>query len=170
MGALKCPTEPNLDTGQEHFEIVSDPQTLRSLQGEWEALTVGRNGLVSHKVSFGAGQVRETVERPRARKLHCVVLRRGERLVLLWPFTIRRKKFLTLAEPLGCAYSEYPDPLVEDGDEGFGRVKAAWQFLRSTCRCDLIDPGDTFLRVRSPYIAYCRAGMHSLTPHSPILG
>lgn len=127
-----------MDTGQEHFEIVSDPQTLRSLQGEWEALS-RRSKRSRFSQSFvWCWTSWETVERPRARKLHCVVLRRGERLVLLWPFTIRRKKFLTLAEPLGCAYSEYPDPLVEDGDEGFGRVKAAWQFLRSTCRCDLI--------------------------------
>ena len=29
-------------------------------------------------------------------------------------------------------------PFGRGWDESFGRVKAAWQFLRSTCRCDLI--------------------------------
>ena len=153
-----------MDTGQEHFEIVSDPQTLRSLQGEWEALS-RRSQQSRFSQSFvWCWTSWETVEGPRARKLHCIVLRSGERLVLLWPFTIRRKKFLTLAEPLGCAYSEYPDPLVEDGDERLGRVKAAWHFLRSTCRCDLI----ILRHVPEGSLLHCVLQSGNAKPHSAL--
>ena len=120
------------------FEIVKDAEAFKALKGDWEDLCA-RSSQSRFSQSFvWCWTTWETVERPRGRRLHCIVARNRCRIVLIWPFIVYPKSFLFTASPLGSAYSEYPDPLVEDGPETDTRIEAAWRTLCDTCGCDLI--------------------------------
>jgi CelD/BcsL family acetyltransferase involved in cellulose biosynthesis len=122
----------------DRFEIVTDIQAFEALQGEWEDLCLRSRQHRFSQSFVWCWTTWEAVEGPRGRRLHCIVARNRGRVVLIWPFIVFRKSFPFVAAPLGCTYSEYPEPLVEDGPEADQRIEAAWRTLRDTCGCDLI--------------------------------
>jgi CelD/BcsL family acetyltransferase involved in cellulose biosynthesis len=131
---------PNLPRkrNDDSFEIVTDVEALEALEGEWDDLC-GRSSQHRFSQSFvWCWTTWEAVEGPRGRRLLCIVARKHGRVVLIWPFIVYRKSYLLVAAPLGCSYSEYPDPLVEDGSEADQRVELAWHTLCNSCGCDLI--------------------------------
>ncbi len=125
--------------GQEdRFEVVTDLSAFRALESDWDDLCM-RAGEVCFVQSFAWRlTLWEEVEGPQAKWLHCIVVRNRDRAVLIWPFIVYRKDHLVVASPLGCAQSEHPDPLVEDGPEAEQRIEAAWKKLCDTCGCDLV--------------------------------
>lgn len=122
----------------DRFEVVTDSDAFKALESDWDDLCL-RSSRVRFTQSFAwRCTTWEQVEGPQARWLHCIVARNRDRAVLIWPFIVYRRDHLVVASPLGCAYSEYPDPLVEDGPESGQRIEAAWKTLRNTCGCDLV--------------------------------
>jgi CelD/BcsL family acetyltransferase involved in cellulose biosynthesis len=122
----------------DRFEVVTDAHSLEALRESWDDLS---SRCSQHRFSQSFLWCRtswEVVEGPRGYGLHCIVARNQDRVVLIWPFVVDRRSFPSVATPLGCTYSEYPDPLVEDGSEAYRRIEAAWRTLRRTCGCDLI--------------------------------
>jgi len=122
---------------EDSVQIVTTIEALKALQHDWDDLCARA------KYRFSQGFVWclatwEALHGPRKRRLHCIVIRRGGRLVLVWPFVVHQRSFRSVAAPLGFAYGDYPDPLVEDGPEAERRIEAAWRALRDTCRCDII--------------------------------
>jgi CelD/BcsL family acetyltransferase involved in cellulose biosynthesis len=123
---------------EDHFEVVTDIQDFKALRDDWDDLS-GRSSQHRFSKSFvWCWTTWEAVEGPRGRRLHCMIGRNRSRLVLIWPFILHQKTFPFVATPLGCSYTEYPDPLVEDGPQADQRVETAWQTLRNTCGCDVI--------------------------------
>jgi CelD/BcsL family acetyltransferase involved in cellulose biosynthesis len=121
----------------DRFDVVTDVEAFKALEGEWDHLCE-RAKQVRFSQSFAwCWTTWEAVERPRGRRLHCIVGRNRDLVVLIWPVIVEQS-FPSVASPLGCAYSEYPDPLVEGGSEAIERIEAAWQTLRNTCGCDMI--------------------------------
>jgi CelD/BcsL family acetyltransferase involved in cellulose biosynthesis len=122
----------------DRFDVVTDVDAFKALESDWDDLCA-RSSQVRFSQSFAwCWTTWQAVERPRGRRLHCIVGRNGDRVVMIWPLIVSEKSFLLVASPLGCAYSEYPDPLVEDSCEAIKRIEAAWQTLRNTCGCDMI--------------------------------
>jgi CelD/BcsL family acetyltransferase involved in cellulose biosynthesis len=122
----------------DRFEIVDNFDAFKCLKGDWEALSARISQLRFSQSFVWCCTSWEAVEGPRGRSLHCVVARNRGRAVLIWPFTLYRKSYLVVAAPLGCVYSEYPEPLVEPGPEAEQRIDAAWDVLRKRCGCDVI--------------------------------
>ena len=124
---------------EDRFEVVTDIHAFKALRTDWDDLG-GRSSQHRFSQSFvWCWTTWEAVEGPRGRRLHCIVGRDRSRIVLIWPFIVQRKSFPFVAAPLGCSYTEYPDPLVEDGPEADQRVETAWRTLRDTCGCDMIN-------------------------------
>jgi len=122
----------------DRFEIVADPAALEALRPEWDAL-YERAAQPYFSQSFSwCWTSWQTVSRPRGRRLHCVIARRGSRIVLIWPFVIHRLGAWSVVRPLGPETSEYSDVLVEEGAQAAARIAAAWKILRRTCQCDII--------------------------------
>src|SRR5262245_4656776 len=101
----------------DRFEIVTEDEVFKALAGDWDELC-GLVGEIRCSQSFvWCWTTWEAVEQPRGRRLHCIVGRNQERAFLIWPFVVSDRPGLLVASPLGCAYAEYPDPLVEGGSE-----------------------------------------------------
>lgn len=143
-------TKPQSRPIGEHdrFDVVTDVEAFKALEGEWDDLCERANQFRFSQSFAWCWATWEAVERPRGRRLHCIVGRNQDRIVLIWPFVVSERPFPLAASPLGCAYTEYPDPLVEGGPEAVARIEAAWQTLRKTCGCDMIR--FRFVRHRSP--------------------
>lgn len=122
----------------ECYEIVADPGTLAALERDWEAL-YRRAVRPYFSQSFPwCWTSWETIGKRRGRRLHCIVVRRVGRTVLIWPFVIHRFGPWRIARPLGPETTEYTSVLVEDGPEASARVAQAWNLLRATCGVDII--------------------------------
>ena len=123
--------------GEDSVEIVTKIEAFKALQHDWDDLCARSNYRFSQGFAW-CWSTWEALHRRRRRRLHCIVIRRGGRFVLVRPFVVYRRSFGTVAAPLGFAYGDYPDPLVENGPEANRRIEAAWRALRDTCRCDII--------------------------------
>ncbi len=121
------------------FEAVTDVGALKLLESDWDDLCLRSSGVRFSQNFAWRLTLWEEVEGPQAKWLHCIVARRRDRAVLIWPFIVYRKEHLVVASPLGCAQSEHPDPLVEDGPEAEARIETACKTLCDTCGCDLIE-------------------------------
>jgi len=123
--------------GGDCFKVVKNIKALEALKDDWDDLCTRSNYRFSQSFVW-CWTTWEALHGPRKRRLHCIVGHNGARLILIWPFVIYRRSLGFYAKPMGCAYGEYPDPLVEDGPEASRRIEAAWRTLRDTCRCDII--------------------------------
>ena len=120
------------------FEIVTDPRALEALERDWDAL-YDRAAQPYFSQSFiWCWTSWQTVSQPRRRKLHCLVGRYGDRVVVIWPFVLHRLALWWVARPLGPEATEYSSVLVEDGPEIKRHVAAAWNALRRSLSCDVI--------------------------------
>lgn|GEM_PF-6633676 len=107
----------------DRFYIVTDPSALEALQDEWDdlydrakALSIGQ----SFSWCWAAWKGRH---QPRNRRLHCIVGRRDERIILIWPFFLRNlTSFPSRAHSLSC-----DEPLVENQPEKEQWIATAWE-------------------------------------------
>jgi len=121
------------------FEAVTDIGAFKALESDWDDLCL-RAGQVRFAQNFAwRVTIWRDLEGPKARWIHCIVARNGDRAVLIWPFVVFRKDHLVVASPLGGEQSEHPDPLVEEGPEAGARIETAWKTLCHTCGCDLVE-------------------------------
>jgi CelD/BcsL family acetyltransferase involved in cellulose biosynthesis len=122
----------------DHFEMVTDPETLRFLRPEWEELHARSTERRFSQSFVWCWTSWEVVEQPRGLGLICLVGRHEGRVVLIWPFVTHREIWWSIARPLGGAYAEYTYPLVEDNLLTDRRVAAALQALRRVSGCAII--------------------------------
>ena len=148
-----------LAAGDVTFEVVSDPERLRALQPEWDALWTRADAPYLSQSFAWCHTGWLTTCAPRGRSLCVVVARQSGRAVLIWPLTSRRRFGFTTATSLGAESTEYDPILVEHGADAAGLVRAAWTFVRTK---------SGFATVKLPFV---RAGsptqrmLHSLAPY-----
>lgn len=68
-----------------------------------------------------------------------VTIRRGARLVLLWPLAIRRLSTFRILHTLAEPATQYGDLLVDAGEDRAALVEMAWQAVRSWTDIDVIE-------------------------------
>jgi len=98
--------------------IVRGEEAFAALAPEWTALADAAPApSAAHTFSY-AWDAWRFVSRPRGGALCCVSVRRGGRLIGVWPFEVRSKRGLRVAYPLSAgAHEEYGGPLLlEDAD------------------------------------------------------
>jgi CelD/BcsL family acetyltransferase involved in cellulose biosynthesis len=128
----------NLGSMRDSCEIVTDIGGLRSLQRDWNGLCERASQPHFSQSFLWCLTTWDVVECPRGRRLHCIVVREDQRVVLIWPFILHRKSLFWKAAPLGSAYAEYASPLVEDGPDAERWMRLALKKLRATSGCDVI--------------------------------
>jgi len=74
----------------------------------------------------------------RGRKIHVIVGRISERVILIWPLATYRQFGLTLARTLDSETSEYRGLVVEDGPNRRDWVMQAWEFVAQGCGIDAL--------------------------------
>jgi CelD/BcsL family acetyltransferase involved in cellulose biosynthesis len=120
------------------YETVTEERAVRALESEWDALhACSREHRFSRSFRW-CWTTWEAVERPQGCRLYVLVAREGTRATLIWPFVVTRELCWRVARPLGAAYGEYADALVEDGPEADTRLAAAWHQVRAHCPADLV--------------------------------
>jgi CelD/BcsL family acetyltransferase involved in cellulose biosynthesis len=120
------------------WEIVRDPDALRALEPEWNALWE-RAGDAYATLRFAWCWAAWTeVAQPMGRRLHCVVGRSGGAVTLIWPFVVYRHALWQRARPLAPEVAEYSGVLVAPDALRGEHVAGAWQTLRRTARADAV--------------------------------
>jgi CelD/BcsL family acetyltransferase involved in cellulose biosynthesis len=122
----------------DRYEIITDHNRFLSLKHHWDDLY---ERSAEHDLTHSFEWCRsswEIIAKPRSRRLHCLIARRRDRPVLIWPFLTYRQGMRILARPLGPETSEYSGVLVEHGPESDQNVFLAWRLLRKSLRADKI--------------------------------
>ena len=120
------------------FEIVTTEAAFLALEPEWNDLWARADQpFLSRGFAWCLAGWR-TTGKPRGRRLHIVTLREEGRLVLIWPMTVRRRLFLSVATALGSESTEYDPILVETGPDADRRIQEAWNFIRRGTRLDVV--------------------------------
>ncbi len=122
----------------ESFEIVRDARAFAALEEDWNALLTRASGYRLSQSFPWCSAAWEILAAPRGRRLHCLVMRRAGRIVLVWPLALERRALCSFAAQIGWETTEYSDVLVEDGPDAERRVEAAWRRLRESSRADVI--------------------------------
>lgn len=120
------------------FEIIRSPKQLASLHAEW-------NSLFERALSPRLGQsfawiscVWETILEPQGARLHILLLREDNRLVLIWPLVIQRHKRLWRAVCPLMIGSDFNDMIVEASPTAPDLAARAVRELRRNRGHDLI--------------------------------
>jgi CelD/BcsL family acetyltransferase involved in cellulose biosynthesis len=122
----------------DRYEVVTDLDALAALREEWNAL-YDRAAQPYFSQSFAwCWTSWEKVSQPRGRRLHCLVARRGGRVVLIWAFVSHRLGPWSVTRPLGPETTEYTSVLVEEGPDVGARIAQAWKALRASCATDIV--------------------------------
>ena len=119
-------------------EIIRDPTRFDALGPAWDALF--ERALKPHvNQSFAwASCVWETIMKPRGGRLHVLVLREGDRPVLIWPLVVLEYgRFLRAVHPLMMG-SDDNDVLVEASPEAAALARLAVRALRKSRGHDLV--------------------------------
>jgi CelD/BcsL family acetyltransferase involved in cellulose biosynthesis len=123
---------------QYKVEVVKDPGALQALQPDWDSLYQRADRPFLSASFEWAWCVWETLAKPRGGRLHCITVREGGRLVLIWPlFILRRHRFWKAVLPLNMTL-DYTDVLVEASPDAGALAALAWRALRQAAGADLI--------------------------------
>ena len=109
----------------DRYEIIRNHNNFLSLKDHWDDLY---ERSAEHDLTQSFEWCRnswEIVAKPQGHRLHCLVARRGERPMLIWPVLTYRRGLRRLAHPLGPETSEYSGVLVEGGPEADQKVSLA---------------------------------------------
>lgn len=123
---------------QYKVDVVKDPGAFQSLQPDWDSLYQRADRpYLSHSFEW-TWCAWETLAKPRGGRLHCITVREGSRLVLVWPlFIFRRHRFWKAVLPLNMSL-DYTDVLVEASPHAGSLAALAWRTLRKAAGADLI--------------------------------
>ena len=99
---------PAASLSQHHrVEVVKDPGALQALQPDWDGLYQRADRPYLSASFEWAWCAWETLAKPRGGRLHCLTIREGSRLVLVWPlFILRRHHFWKAVLPLNMTTHE----------------------------------------------------------------
>lgn len=112
------------------FEIVTDRSALRALKGDWDDLYDRQDSPhLSDSFEWAWLSWDAVTSHPR-RRACCVVMRRAERTVAIWPLVVTATPLLAAASPLNSESSEYC-PCLLDPEEPPGDI---WRALRDELR------------------------------------
>lgn len=112
------------------IEIVSDERRLSGLKAEWDAL-YDRQGAPHLSDSFDWAWLSWTaLTSRRRRRPYCLVMRRADRTVAIWPLVITPGPLLNVASPMNSETSEYCPCLVDPEEP----PEALWTALRQELR------------------------------------
>lgn len=119
------------------IEIVRGDEALDVLKSEWmELSTRAREHFCSQTFYWASHAWKHAVARGDCR-LSILTGRDQGRLVLVWPFVLRRHLAWQEAEWLGATY-EYRDVLVERSPVAGRWIDEAWGFLKTELGADLV--------------------------------
>jgi CelD/BcsL family acetyltransferase involved in cellulose biosynthesis len=119
------------------LEVVCEETGLIALRREWDALWQKAHGRYYQRHDLCMLAWRH-VAQPRARKLHCIVIREHGELRLVWPLVSWRRWFWIYLLPLSPDAADYTSVLVEDGPRAAMFIEHAWKATLERCRADFI--------------------------------
>jgi CelD/BcsL family acetyltransferase involved in cellulose biosynthesis len=123
---------------QHEVEVVKDPSVLQALQPDWDSLYQRADRPYLSNSFEWVWCAWESLAKPRGGRLHCIAVREGSRVVLIWPlFILRRYRFWKAVLPLNMSL-DYTDVLVEASPHAGSLAELAWRTLRKTADADLI--------------------------------
>ena len=112
------------------FEIVADRSALRALKGDWDDLYDRQESPHLSDSFEWAWLSWDAVTSHAHRRACCVVMRRAEHTVAIWPLVVTATPLLATASPLNSESSEYC-PCLLDPKEPPGDI---WRALRDELR------------------------------------
>jgi len=99
-------------------EMLADADAFARLRADWSGLLVAAG---AYSVSLTPGYIEaawEATPKPQGSALALITVRRGERLVGLWPLHVQRRGGATEAIHIGAGYGGgYSAPLIAEDDE-----------------------------------------------------
>jgi CelD/BcsL family acetyltransferase involved in cellulose biosynthesis len=119
-------------------EIIKDPETFESLQPDWNGLFQRADRPYLSQSFEWSWCVWETITKPRGGRLHCILIRKSGRLVLIWPLAILSYHRLWRAARSLSMTGDYTDVLVEASPQARPLADLAWRTLQKSCGMDLI--------------------------------
>jgi CelD/BcsL family acetyltransferase involved in cellulose biosynthesis len=134
------------------FDVITDPGRLGQLRNAWNDLHAGQASAQLSDSFDWAALSWSLVTSHRRRTPYCVVVRRGSRVVAVWPLVLTRRLLLSIASPMNSEGSEYC-PCLLDPDEPLAA-------LRDVVRQGLADRGDVDA-LRLPHVRP-HSGAHDL--------
>jgi CelD/BcsL family acetyltransferase involved in cellulose biosynthesis len=147
-------THPSASDEQIAYEIVADTSGLQALRDDWQRLWQASAGgfyVMSFPVLLRTWT--EVLE-PRGDRLHIIVGRQAERVVLIWPQFIRGKRYYGIwreARWFSRDPIDYGDVLVEASPRREAWVEGALNHLVATAKVDF----HLFESVREDANAFC---------------
>lgn len=121
----------------ESVEVISDPNAMRALQNEWDALWQRAGG--PHHLAFSVCWLCWTiVAKPNGRSLGIVTVRENGELVLVWPLVAHRRLLWTVIDPLNPETAEHTSVLMAEGAHAERVLSLAWQTATRQCRADML--------------------------------
>lgn len=134
-------SQPSVSDEQITFEIVRDSDGMHALRDDWQRLWQA-SASDFYLLGFAAlWRTWKQVLEPRGNTLHIVVGRLEERVVLIWPMVVRRKRYHGIwreARWLGRDPIDYAEVLIERSAERDAWIKAALDHLIATAKVDFI--------------------------------
>jgi CelD/BcsL family acetyltransferase involved in cellulose biosynthesis len=119
------------------FEVVTEVERFISLQQEWDELWAAARGTPFQLFRYCLHALRE-VAIPAGAGLHCIIGRKGGRMVFAWPL-IRSRDYLWMTmRPLAPDRTEPSDMLVMYGEDTEALICAGWRALLDSCGGDII--------------------------------
>jgi CelD/BcsL family acetyltransferase involved in cellulose biosynthesis len=120
------------------FAVVNDLETFLLLQNEWENLWHAVRGNPFQSFLYCLHALREVAIPARANP-HCIVGRKADRIVFVWPLIRYREYFWHTVRPLTHDVPEPSHLLVAHGEDAESLIQAAWRTLLSSSSSDVVN-------------------------------
>jgi CelD/BcsL family acetyltransferase involved in cellulose biosynthesis len=120
-------------------KLIEDPASLSALADAWRGLEPS----IAHpfqELGWYAAWAR-TIGTTGGRRLKCVTLWDGERLLAVLPLALRRYKGVRLLEWIGARVTDYCDAILAPGVDAHDTLKALWQSLYRDVGFDVLRLG-----------------------------
>lgn len=129
------------DSGAIELTLVRDRAGFNALEADWNDLfeRAGRGTQLFQAFNWNWHWCNHYLDDadPQGPSIAILTMRRGGRLVMLWPLVVERAAGQTQLAWMGEPVSQYGDVLIEDGPDALALMRRAWAFIVAELKPDV---------------------------------
>jgi CelD/BcsL family acetyltransferase involved in cellulose biosynthesis len=133
QGARSVSSQPPLSAS-----VLRGADAYSALEADWRRLSAGQHSATLFQTPEMLSAWATHFAPRKVDRLATIVVRDGNRAVLIWPLLVERRGFITVATGAGAPLGQYDELLLDPYADATSAIKAAMDALSRTIRPDFI--------------------------------